>query len=199
MMFFTSVSPAERWHQTDINSRYKKLILCVYNPLSYGSSFYLQQGIWNLQALLESVNYVFAPPSDPVNWYKRFKSKHSNKFLVQQQGKPCPFPMWEIPCWLAEKSPDVHRGYPGWCCPRFSHKKTPQGQPCWIIKNLLEWRIWSCLWRQCIERWTKEPRIPDCTQCITCIKSATHSLMRCLQFFPWINGVMPNDWRRGKC
>ncbi len=29
---------------------------------------------------------------------------HSNKVLVKQQGKPCPFPMWEMPCWLAEKN-----------------------------------------------------------------------------------------------
>ncbi len=30
---------------------------------------------------------------------------HSNKFLVKQQGKPCPFSMLEMPCRLGEKNP----------------------------------------------------------------------------------------------
>ena len=32
---------------------------------------------------------------------------HSNKILAKQQGKSCPFGIWEMSCWLADKNP-VH-------------------------------------------------------------------------------------------
>ena len=40
---------------------------------------------------------------------------HFNKLFVTQQGKPCPFPMWKMPCWLAEKNP-VHFLRGNLCC-----------------------------------------------------------------------------------
>ena len=74
----------------------------------------LRKGSWKERKLASLRRYwgyrgKVTEGSSQMYWFEQDQSwrLHSNKILVKQQGKPCHFLMWEMPCWLAEKNP-VH-------------------------------------------------------------------------------------------